>query len=63
MGKKLFKARVAREGKGEIGGFRVCYYYNQEENWIALATIYSKAIREDISREEVLYILEQEGII
>jgi len=44
---------------GKSGGFRVIYYYLDEENNLYLMAIYSKTKLENISDEKIIEILKK----
>lgn len=46
------KMRVAREGQGKSGSFRVIYYYYTENNPVLLFTVFGKNERANISDAE-----------
>jgi len=57
---KIYKIRVKNSDSGaKRGGYRVIYYIIDEDNEIYLLTIYSKKEKENISKNEILYILSQ----
>lgn len=46
------KIRIAREGHGKSGSFRVIYYYYTENNPVLLFTVFGKNERANISDAE-----------
>ena len=58
----IYKIRIQNSSinKGKSAGFRVIYYYNQ--NNIYLLTIYSKSDISNISDKKILQILKNEGL-
>ena len=46
------KMRIAREGQGKSGSFRVIYYYYTENNPVLLFTVFGKNERANISDAE-----------
>jgi hypothetical protein len=64
LGAGLFKIRLGSEskGSGKSGGFRVITYYieqQQETEIVYLVTIYDKSEEENITRNELLKIIER----
>ena len=59
LGSNLYKKRVKNSSiqTGKSGGFRVIIYYQVEDN-IVLISIYSKTQKDNISDEEIEYILK-----
>ena len=59
-GLNLYKERVKSQdqSRGKRGGFRVIYYVDQDRSEIFLLTIYCKSEKENISKEEILKILQ-----
>lgn len=55
-----YKIRVANSSTptGKSGGFRVVYYFVNENNKVFLMTIYSKTKKENISENELLELLK-----
>ena len=62
MGKGIYKIRLKTENKGKRAGYRVVYYFINQNHLLYLVNIYSKNQQEDMSKEEVLQILKSEGI-
>ena len=60
----LYKLRLQNSStnSGKSGGFRVIYYYVDEQNNVYLMKIYSKTEIENISEEKLIEILEVSGI-
>jgi mRNA-degrading endonuclease RelE of RelBE toxin-antitoxin system len=46
------KTRLKSATKGKSGGFRVCYFYYQEDEGIFLILIYPKNVQEDLTIEQ-----------
>jgi hypothetical protein len=46
------KTRLKSISKGKREGFRVCYYYDPQEEEIFLLLLYPKNVQEDLSSEE-----------
>ena len=46
------KLRVAAQGRGKSGGYRVIYYFYNERNPILLFTVYGKNEKSDLTRKE-----------
>jgi len=61
LGNNCYKIRIANSSipTGKSGGFRVIYYYLDENGIIYLISIYSKSDLENISDEKILEILHQ----
>ena len=59
-----YKVRVANSSTstGKSGGFRVVYYFIDKNNKIFLMTIYSKTKKENLSENELLELLKQNGL-
>lgn len=64
LGKNCYKIRLANSSipTGKSGGFRVIYYYLDEQNNIYLMSIYSKTELANISEEKLLQILNSNGL-
>lgn len=64
LGNNCYKIRLANSSvpTGKSGGFRVIYYYLDEENNIYLMSIYSKSDLENISNEKLSDILSKNGL-
>jgi len=64
LGNNCYKIRLANSSipTGKSGGFRVIYYYLDEQNNIYLMSIYSKNELENISDEKLLQILNSNGL-
>jgi mRNA-degrading endonuclease RelE of RelBE toxin-antitoxin system len=60
LGNSCYKIRLKNSSvpTGKSGGFRVIYYYVDEEKNIYLITIYSKSELENVSDEKILNILK-----
>jgi mRNA-degrading endonuclease RelE of RelBE toxin-antitoxin system len=46
------KLRVQAKGRGKSGGYRVIYYFYNENNPVLLFTVYGKNERSDLTRKE-----------
>jgi len=59
-----YKIRVSNSSipTGKSGGFRVIYYYLDNNNNIFLMSIYSKTQQENISDSNLIEILEANGL-
>ncbi len=64
LGNNCFKIRIPNSSipTGKRGGFRVVYYYRDQNNKIYLLVIYSKTDIENISERRLLDILEKNGL-
>jgi mRNA-degrading endonuclease RelE of RelBE toxin-antitoxin system len=64
LGHNCYKIRLANSSipTGKSGGFRVVYYYFDEENNLYLMAIYSKTELENISEERIVEILKSNDI-
>ena len=64
LSSNLYKLRVKNSSisSGKSGGFRVIYYYIDEQNNIYLMKIYSKTEIGNISEDKLLGILRASGI-
>jgi len=60
----VYKIRIQNSSinKGKSAGFRVIYYYIDNQNNIYLLTIYSKSDISNISDKKILQILKNEGL-
>ena len=65
LGNNCYKIRLANSSipTGKSAGFRVIYYYLDEQNNIYLMSIYSKTELENISDEKLLQILNSNGLV
>jgi len=65
LGSYCYKIRVANSSvpTGKSGGFRVIYYYLDNENNIYLMAIYSKSELSNISESKILAILQENDLI
>jgi len=63
LGNSCYKIRLANSSipTGKSGGFRIIYYYLDEQNNIYLMSIYSKTELETISDERLFQILSENG--
>lgn len=52
LGDGLRKARVAREGGGKIGGYRIIYAFGGTHMPIFLVTVFAKSERDNLSKAE-----------
>jgi hypothetical protein len=50
LGGGLYKVRLARKGQGKSGGFRVIYFYRDEDLPMFLLTAFAKNHKANISR-------------
>lgn len=57
----VFKIRMAAEGRGKRGGFRIIYYHCAP--LVAPLMIYSKADRASVPNQAVLMALERSGLL
>ena len=59
-----YKIRVANSSTptGKSGGFRVVYYFVDNNNKVFLMTIYSKTQKENLSENELLELLKLNGL-
>ncbi|WP_201352020.1 hypothetical protein [Hydrogenimonas urashimensis] len=64
LGRHCYKIRLANSSisVGKSGGFRVVYYYRQQE-FIYLMSIYLKTELPTISDERITEILEENGLL
>lgn len=64
LGNNCYKIRVANTSvpTGKSGGFRVIYYYLDENGVIYLMSMYSKSDLENLSDEKILEILKENGL-
>jgi mRNA-degrading endonuclease RelE of RelBE toxin-antitoxin system len=46
------KLRVSASGRGKSGGYRVIYYYYNDNNPVLLFTVYGKNEKSDLTRKE-----------
>lgn len=61
--KGLRKIRIARDGKGKSGGYRVIYYYHNEDKPVILLMAYAKNQMSNLSEamvKKLIKILEGE---
>jgi mRNA-degrading endonuclease RelE of RelBE toxin-antitoxin system len=65
LGGRCCKIRLANSSipMGKSGGFRVIYYYLDEQNNIYLMSIYAKSDLENISDEKIIEILKDNGLL
>ncbi len=65
LGNNCYKIRLANSSvpTGKSGGFRVIYYYIDENNNIFLVHIYSKSDTDNISENKILEILKTAGLV
>ena len=61
---KVFKARLASSDmkSGKSKGYRIIYYFIEQENTIYLLTMYAKAYKENISVGEIKEIILKYGL-
>ncbi len=59
-GLQIFKIRQKNSSinSGKSGGFRIIYYRDSENDVIIMLTIYSKTEAENVSKTEIMEILE-----
>lgn len=59
-----YKIRMANSSTptGKSGGFRIIYYFIDEQNNLYLMNIYSKTQKESISESELLVLLKLNGL-
>jgi len=59
-----YKIRIANSSTptGKSGGFRVVYYFVDNNNKIFLMTIYSKTQKDNLSENELLELLKINGL-
>ena len=59
-----YKIRMANSSTstGKSGGFRVIYYFIDGKNNLYLMNIYSKSKKENISENQLLELLKQNGL-
>ncbi|WP_295421539.1 type II toxin-antitoxin system RelE/ParE family toxin [Sulfurovum sp.] len=65
LANNCYKIRLANSSMptGKSGGFRVVYYYIDDDGTIYLLSIYSKNDIATISDEKIVEILKREGIV
>ena len=65
LGNGCYKIRWANSSvpTGKSGGFRVIYYYLDEDNHLYLMAMYSKSELENIKEEKLIEILKSNNII
>ncbi|MBF0479206.1 MAG: type II toxin-antitoxin system RelE/ParE family toxin [Candidatus Omnitrophica bacterium] len=61
LGDKLYKIRIAKEGKGKSGGFRSLFFWKRDE-FIVFCLLFAKNERDNLNLDEkkVLKILSKE---
>ncbi|MEA3522050.1 MAG: type II toxin-antitoxin system RelE/ParE family toxin [Campylobacterota bacterium] len=64
LGYNCYKIRMANSSAstGKSGGFRLIYYFIDEQNNLYLMNIYSKTKKENISENELLELLKINGL-
>jgi len=64
LGSNCYKIRIPNSSvpTGKSGGFRVIYYFIDEDETIYLMAIYSKSEIETISDEKIIDILKENGL-
>ncbi len=64
LGSNCYKIRIPNSSvpTGKSGGFRVIYYFIDEDETIYLMAIYSKSEVETISDEKIIAILKENGL-
>ena len=55
LGAKLYKVRVAREGKGKSGGLRNIIFW-ENNKWAIAVYMFAKGDKENLTREEFNYL-------
>jgi len=65
LGNGCYKIRLANTSvpTGKSGGFRIIYYYLDQDNNLYLMTIYSKTEIENISEEKIVEILRTNELL
>lgn len=63
MGNNLYKIRlaIASKGKGKSGGARVITYFQTEQGYVYLLSIYDKGEKDTISDSEIQWIFSVVG--
>ena len=59
-----YKVRVSNSSipTGKSGGFRVIYYFTDQQNNLYLLGIYSKTKKENMSENELIKLLKENGL-
>ena len=57
------KMRLARKGKGKSGGYRVIYYFYNENKPLLLTTIYAKKDKDNLTESQKNQLSELAAII
>lgn len=63
LGGGLRKVRLARQGSGKSGGYRVLYFYHAADLPLFLLTIFAKNEKANITRTEKADLIELCGLI
>ena len=65
LGNGCYKIQLATTSvpTGKNGGFRIIYYYLDQDNNLYLMTIYSKTEVENISEEKIVEILKTNDLL
>ncbi|MEW5766989.1 MAG: hypothetical protein AB1797_05090 [bacterium] len=65
FGKGIYKIRLKSSdvSKGKSGGYRIITYVVDEEQKIWLLTIYLNPKKATITDEEIMWIIEREGLV
>ena len=65
LGKKLYKIRLKNSDsqKGKRGGYRVISYVIDDDQKVRLLTIYAKSQKVNIRDDEIVVILQREGLL
>jgi hypothetical protein len=58
LGGGLHKIRVARRGEGKSGGYRVLYFYREEDLPVVLLTAFAKNQKSNITAKERSELIE-----
>jgi mRNA-degrading endonuclease RelE of RelBE toxin-antitoxin system len=65
LGKKIYKIRLKSSdiSKGKQEGYRIITYVIEEQEIIRLLTIYAKPKKSNITDNEIMFIIQKEGIV
>ncbi len=65
LGKRIYKIRLKSSDipKGKSGGYRVITYVVDEDQKIRLLTIYIKPQKATITDDEIMWIVQKEGLV
>lgn len=61
LGGGLRKARIARPGSGKSGGYRVVFYFADEDFPLFLLTVFAKNEKANLSRRETADLVKLAG--